>query len=352
MANSNDYACVSAALALQLQDIQDLRHSDVGDEDADQTLALQAYQDELERSVLTLRDHRVATLLDGMPQQDQHLPAVPPPLMPIADLIECLHRPFCSITNSQDTTEQHRVQTMEFPKERPTKSDDSRSWISKIFGEKRHDNERNTSNPNLIARAGVFFLYAFRHRPWGDIPHVDGESDSRKLESGSEEHHRLYAHRDALSESPESSLSCSICRYVVSLENSLLLPCQDRYCDECIVCLFNAAMKHESSFPPKCCGEQVPLAMVQHLLPADFEEAFNMRQLELGTPNRTYCSNNDCSAFIDPWYHVCDTAACPKCYSYTCIFCKGSAHDDECPEDPAIIGLMATAASKGYKQCP
>lgn len=344
MANDIDQASADVILALQLQDIQTVRYSSVGEEDADLALALQAYQDELERSASTLRDYRVATLLEEIPQQ---LPPVPPAVMPIADAIEPPNRPLPYITNSQDATEQHNIQPMG-----PTTSNDSPSWTSNIFGEPHGDSEGSTTNPNLIARAGLFLLDAFRQRPWGDTPHVDDGSESQDLRSDPEEHHSLNAHSDASSESLEPSLSCSICRYEISPEHSFLLSCQDRYCDECIICLFNAAMKHESLFPPQCCGEQVPLATVQHLITAEIELAFQMRRVELATPNRVYCSKTDCSAFIEPWYHVGDTATCPKCYSHTCITCKGPKHENQCPLNPAAIDLMALAASQGYKQCP
>ncbi|KAI4218918.1 MAG: hypothetical protein LQ349_008521 [Xanthoria aureola] len=322
MADDIDQASADVILALQLQDIQTLRHSNAGEEDPDQALASQTYQDELERSASTIRDDRMATSPGELPQQDGQLPAEPPAVMPLADAIEPPDRPLPYITNGQDATEQHSIQPMGPSTKPPTTSNDSPSWTSKIFGKGHGDSEGSTTNPNLIARAGLFFLDAFRQR------------------------------LDASSESLEASLSCCICRYEVSPEHSFLLPCQDRYCDECIICLFEAAMKHESLFPPQCCGEQVPLATVQHLVTAEFELVFQMRRVELATPDRVYCSNNKCSAFIEPWYHVGDTATCPKCHSYTCITCKGPEHENECPLNPAAIDLMALAASQGYKQCP
>ncbi|CAO1596788.1 hypothetical protein XANCAGTX0491_000618 [Xanthoria calcicola] len=352
MADDIDQASADVILALQLQDIQTLRHSNAGEEDPDQALASQTYQDELERSASTIRDDRMATSPGELPQQDGQLPAEPPAVMPLADAIEPPDRPLPYITNGQDATEQHSIQPMGPSTKPPTTSNDSPSWTSKIFGKAHGDSEGSTTNLNLIARAGLFFLDAFRQRLWGHTPHLEDESESRNLRSDPEEHDSLDAHSDASSESLEASLSCCICRYEVSPEHSFLLPCQDRYCDECIICLFEAAMKHESLFPPQCCGEQVPLATVQHLVTAEFELVFQMRRVELATPDRVYCSNNKCSAFIEPWYHVGDTATCPKCHSYTCITCKGPEHENECPLNPAAIDLMALAASQGYKQCP
>ncbi|KAL8671325.1 MAG: hypothetical protein Q9168_004186 [Polycauliona sp. 1 TL-2023] len=316
---SNDYESLIAGLTLQLQDVQELRHFDEGQEDADQALALTAYHDELEQNVVSLRDHRVAHSLDDVPQaadMPQHddisqqdaivqqdampehnaLPTAAAARIPIADVPDISHQPVHHATNNQKTADQPNLQPLQQPQEPTTVSE-----------------------------------------------------DSPKKES--EELHPLMAHRVASFQWP---VLCRICEHEVSSKDSVLLNCQHRYCDECIGLLFIAAMKHESVFPPRCCGVQIPLALVQHLLPANFdEEAFNMRQLELETPNRTYCSNNVCSAFIDPWYYVHDSAACPRCFTYTCKVCKGSAHGtDECPQNPAVLQLLATAASEGYKRCP
>lgn len=35
----------------------------------------------------------------------------------------------------------------------------------------------------------------------------------------------------------------------------------------------------------------------------------------------------------------------------TCTVCKSVAHENDCPEDPALEGLMAAAAVAGYQQC-
>lgn len=72
----------------------------------------------------------------------------------------------------------------------------------------------------------------------------------------------------------------------------------------------------------------------------------------MDTPNRTYCSNKSCSIFIRPSNMKGDKATCPECDSRTCTICKSSAHEGDCPQDPAVVALMATAAKEGFKQCP
>lgn len=90
----------------------------------------------------------------------------------------------------------------------------------------------------------------------------------------------------------------------------------------------------------------------QQYLIDDFPEDFRQRQLEMDTPNRTYCSSIPCSIFIGPSNIEGDKATCPNCDTRTCTICKGGAHDGDCPQDPAVVALTATAVREGFKQCP
>ncbi|KAL8671326.1 MAG: hypothetical protein Q9168_004187, partial [Polycauliona sp. 1 TL-2023] len=78
MAEDIDQASANVILALHFQDIQDLKLIHAGGIETDQTIALQAYQDELELSTTTYRDHHMASLFGRLPLHDEQLPEVPP----------------------------------------------------------------------------------------------------------------------------------------------------------------------------------------------------------------------------------------------------------------------------------
>lgn len=151
--------------------------------------------------------------------------------------------------------------------------------------------------------------------------------------------------------------TCTVCIDDVMQSQLVHLACGHDYCVECAVRLFNSAMKDESRFPPQCCGVTIPLHPVEHVLPSNFPGTFHQREIELSapSPDRLYCSCSTCSAFIDTATVNIekDKVVCPKCQTRTCTICKGAAHEDsDCPQDPAMISLMAMAAAEGYKQCP
>ncbi|KAK4085272.1 uncharacterized protein Triagg1_262 [Trichoderma aggressivum f. europaeum] len=62
--------------------------------------------------------------------------------------------------------------------------------------------------------------------------------------------------------------------------------------------LFKAAMSDESLFPPRCCGQSIPLGSNEIFLPAELVREYRAKELEYSTPNRTYCYRPSCSAFI------------------------------------------------------
>ncbi len=147
-------------------------------------------------------------------------------------------------------------------------------------------------------------------------------------------------------------IACIVCQDQFSRQQLSHLPCGHEYCHGCLMELFNSAMRDESLFPPRCCKQLIPPTMVQQHLPDGFPEAFRQRQLEMDTPNRTYCSNKPCSIFIRPSNMDGDKATCPECDTRTCTICKGGAHEGDCPQDSAVVALMAAAAREGFKQCP
>lgn len=127
-------------------------------------------------------------------------------------------------------------------------------------------------------------------------------------------------------------------------------PCGDRYCKTCIGQLFNFATKDESLFPPRCCRQPIPLETATPMLTGAQVQSFLEKRVEFDTPNRTYCHNTTCGAFVAPDNISGEIAVC-TCGAWTCIVCRSAAHEDECPEDPAYASLMAFAAAQRYQTC-
>ena len=148
----------------------------------------------------------------------------------------------------------------------------------------------------------------------------------------------------------EDQESCVICSDKFRARHLITAPCGHHYCKACIGQLYNLAMKDESLFPPRCCRQPIPLGIARRMLTSGQEQKFLEKRVEFSTPNRTYCHDTSCLAFIRPDNISGEKARC-TCGALTCVVCKAAAHEGDCPKDPAYASLMGFARAQGYQTC-
>lgn len=145
-------------------------------------------------------------------------------------------------------------------------------------------------------------------------------------------------------------------RCVVCLERQLStelvgVGCRHDYCRDCINEMFEHASKHPPSFPPRCCGEPIALTLVEPFLRLEVVDVFTRKAAEHAMRNHRQCHSPNCRQLIPPSNIDGDRATCPDCGETTCTICNLKAHDRDCPEDPALGPLMATATEQGWRAC-
>ena len=146
--------------------------------------------------------------------------------------------------------------------------------------------------------------------------------------------------------------TCVACHEPVEYFAAVYAPCGHDYCKACITQLFSMATIEESLFPPRCCGEPIPMVCADVFFTQDFITAFEAKKYEWSIPNRTYCAQPSCGAFIPPSAIELDFGVCPSCALQTCTICKGPAHEGEdCLEDPSTKSLIETAEAARWQQC-
>ncbi|KAI7762763.1 hypothetical protein LZL87_008204 [Fusarium oxysporum] len=109
-------------------------------------------------------------------------------------------------------------------------------------------------------------------------------------------------------------------------------PCSHEYCRECIVGLVRSSLQDETLFPPRCCGQNIPVTKGRWFSP-ELVGQFQAKKLEFDTPNRTYCSEPSCSTFVPPQ------------------FIEGPYHSGICPSDAASQQILELAAENGWQRC-
>ncbi|RYP54640.1 hypothetical protein DL770_010955 [Monosporascus sp. CRB-9-2] len=138
-------------------------------------------------------------------------------------------------------------------------------------------------------------------------------------------------------------------------------PCRHEYCGECLSRLFEGATVDETLFPPRCCRQPIPLQQNLVFLDAAVAQRFRRKAVEFSTPNRTYCHNRRCRAFVPPSRYVRDdgdkrgiavAARCGECGARTCTECKGAAHGGgDCPNDVQLQQVIQLAREQGWQRC-
>ncbi|OSX63330.1 hypothetical protein POSPLADRAFT_1106265, partial [Postia placenta MAD-698-R-SB12] len=118
---------------------------------------------------------------------------------------------------------------------------------------------------------------------------------------------------------------CVICTDPI-YNDEVRAPCGDYYDRECIVALFEAAVRDESLFPPRCCRQHIPLTLVHRFLSAALVKLFHEKTKEFGTLKRIYCANSSCSRFLGAqvegafsrWLWPTYKCPAPRCGTSTC----------------------------------
>jgi hypothetical protein len=188
--------------------------------------------------------------------------------------------------------------------------------------------------------------------------HEDGRT--KRPKTGTEEPEEPLRPGTAVNPSsvPQES-TCSSCLDMHPKHDMLQLPCKDEgdhenhaYCRDCLQRLFESSVTDPSHFPPRCCNKIIPLFSCTPFLSQALVVRFVERREELGTPNRTYCSNPKCSKWVRPANIKANVANCTECLQKTCATCKTKEHTGLCPEDKDVKELLSVARQKRWQTCP
>jgi hypothetical protein len=145
--------------------------------------------------------------------------------------------------------------------------------------------------------------------------------------------------------------TCVACTEKYLEPHTFPVPCRHRYCDDCLTTLFENSIKDESMYPPRCCGQIIPLHSVRTIIGPNLLAAVANKAAEFESTDRTYCANPSCHSFIPPDHIVRNISFCLKCAKLTCSICQGPGHLGGCPSDPNAKLLLELAEKKPWQFC-
>ncbi|KAL7938805.1 hypothetical protein V8C35DRAFT_289242 [Trichoderma chlorosporum] len=145
---------------------------------------------------------------------------------------------------------------------------------------------------------------------------------------------------------------CIVCNDEFPFAETLRCACSHDYCRECLSNYVKKAIDDESIFPPRCCGQPIPLTGVNQIfISSDILGKYRAKELEYNAEKRVYCHIPACSTFIPKQFFKDEVATCVKCSKKTCVICKGASHEGDCPKDTATADLLRVAGDRGWKRC-
>jgi IBR domain, a half RING-finger domain len=86
-------------------------------------------------------------------------------------------------------------------------------------------------------------------------------------------------------------------------------------------------------------------------LTSELVQQYGAKKIEHDTKDKTYCSNEHCSAFIVVDDPTDEQVCCSKCEEVTCTMCKGVAHTGDCPADSKLQMVLALADELHWQRC-
>ncbi|KAG4254461.1 hypothetical protein FPRO04_11457 [Fusarium proliferatum] len=144
---------------------------------------------------------------------------------------------------------------------------------------------------------------------------------------------------------------CLYCREEIPEDEVFEALCSHVMCQPCLIRSIHTALKEESLFPPKCCGQVIPVDHTNAFITEELLTEYENKRDEFETANRTYCSDRACSAFIPLSSIHAGIAHCTRCEKRTCLNCLSEAHEGACTDDPESQRVVRLAEEEGWRRC-
>ncbi|KAL5537129.1 hypothetical protein ACEPAF_952 [Sanghuangporus sanghuang] len=151
----------------------------------------------------------------------------------------------------------------------------------------------------------------------------------------------------------DQSVICSVCRCPIEGE-PVRLECGSRYDMDCLKRMFEANVDDEYRFPPRCCGQVIPLTVVEDQISKQTRDLYKAKIDEYSTPWRLYCSNAQCARFLGSRQRKAVSKTCRACKIETCALCTAPAHSSgqKCKIDKDLRKALKLGQHYGWQRCP
>ena len=150
---------------------------------------------------------------------------------------------------------------------------------------------------------------------------------------------------------------CTGCFEEVNTEEVAILPCRHKYCPSCFGHFVRSSFASETTFPPKCCLQEIPRRVLAAHLDAKEMVMYEAKSLEfaIAVGSRYYCAAPECAKWIDPRTakKLNGELECTHCSVRMCTTCRGAGHgaSQNCPKDFGLDATLREAELRGWQRC-
>lgn len=150
---------------------------------------------------------------------------------------------------------------------------------------------------------------------------------------------------------------CTACLQFIP-GTSVRVPCGHHYDITCLLNLVRLALRDESSFPPQCCKQAIPVGCFDQHMDLPLSTLYTRKSEEYSTLKRVYCANPRCSQFLGPQRaHFSNVYSCTasRCNTRTCSRCRKEVKAQgghSCRADGTDKELLSLGKKSGWAQCP
>lgn len=145
------------------------------------------------------------------------------------------------------------------------------------------------------------------------------------------------------------------------------LDCSHKHCRDCLYRNFSISLISAPFRPVRCCSGPIKTVVLRDLVAwehtriADLQR-YRQRLAEHQAPDKLYCHNPECHAFIPMALRTARSGKCARCLAKTCKSCEKKWHFGTCQpvsgrptveNKPGSEALLLSLAKRlGWKRCP
>ena len=160
-------------------------------------------------------------------------------------------------------------------------------------------------------------------------------------------------------ETPLSTADCASCSDHLTTDKLIKAACEHYYCKDCFGQFIEASLQTHDGFPPKCCKIPIPFLTITTNVSAAIYSRYSARQAEIKNATALYCGIQGCGIKIENDRINGFRATCAGCRKDTCTRCRaempkrvhGKNVHHICQKDKAREQVLALARREGWQTC-